>query len=307
MTILVTGIAGGLARRVAMRLQGEGRAVVGVDYREAAPLPGITTYRASYVKTAIEDVFRRHAVEAVLHLGRVGNLSERIDMRFDLNVVGSQRIMALCLAHGVKALVVLSTFHIYGAHPRNHTPISEDDPLRAGHEFPEIADAIQLDNMASTWIWRHPETRVVVLRPTNVIGPTIQNTMSKILRRPRVPYLLGFDPMTQFVHEDDLTAAVAAALDGHARGVFNIAGSAALPWTRAIELAGARPLPVPGSMLRFAARVFGGLPDYLVNFVKYPCVLTDQAFRDAFGWAPEARVREALASIVAEAKRGATA
>jgi len=118
--ILITGFAGGLAQRTARLLLEKGREVVGVDYRPAPPLPGVTLYRASYNKTAIEDVFRRHSVESVLHLGRVGNLSEAMEKRFELNVVGTQKIMNLCLAHGVKSLVVLSTFHIYGAHPKNH-------------------------------------------------------------------------------------------------------------------------------------------------------------------------------------------
>ncbi|MCW8138394.1 MAG: NAD-dependent epimerase/dehydratase family protein, partial [Planctomycetota bacterium] len=181
MATLITGIAGGLAQRVAEKLNAGGEHVVGVDYRHVdgieQRIPGVSVYRASYNKTAIEDVFRRHDVRALLHLGRVGNLSESIDKRFELNVIGSQKLMSLCLQHEVESLVVLSTFHIYGAHPRNHVPISEDDPLRAGTEFPQIADAIQLDNMATTWIYQHRAVRTVVLRATNVVGPHIDNTM----------------------------------------------------------------------------------------------------------------------------------
>src|SRR5439155_1906761 len=137
-----------------------GEEVVGVDYRRVPALDGIATYRASYNKTAIEDVFRRHQPRSVLHLGRIGNLAEDAELRFEMNVVGTQKIMQLCLQYKAASLVVLSTFHIYGAHPRNHIPISEEDPLRSGPEFPEIADAIQLDNMATTWVHQHREVRV---------------------------------------------------------------------------------------------------------------------------------------------------
>ncbi|HSN99184.1 MAG TPA: NAD-dependent epimerase/dehydratase family protein [Candidatus Nanopelagicales bacterium] len=305
MTILITGIAGGLARRVATRLVERGRAVVGVDYRAAPLLDGVALERASYNKTAIEDVFRRHhPISGVLHLGRIGNLSEQIERRFDLNVIGSRKIRDICLSHRIPALVVLSTFHVYGAHPNNHTPISEEDPLRAGYEFPEIADAIQLDNMASTWIYQHPEIRTVVLRPTNVVGPTIQNTMSKLLRMRRAPVLMGFNPMTQFVQEDDLCAAILAALDGEARGVFNVAGGAALPWRTALELAGTKELPVPGSLAKAYLQRFSAFPAYLLNFLKYPCVISDRAFREATGWAPRVGVREALRSTATAAREG---
>lgn len=297
--ILITGLGGGLARRTASLLVKEGREVVGVDYRPAPELPGVTIYRASYNKTAIEDVFRRHSIESVLHLGRVGNLSEEMEKRFELNVIGTQKIMKLCLAHEVKSLVVLSTFHIYGAHPKNHTPISEDDPLRAGPDFPEIADAIQLDNMATTWVYRHPEVSVSVLRPVNVVGPTIRNTMSTFLRLPRVPYLAGYNPMTQFIHEDDLANAIVTAMRGSQRGVFNVVGGDAVPWRTALEIVGAKTLPIPSSLVKLYLKAFSHFPQHLMDFFKYPCVLTDRAFREAFGWRAEVDVRRTLESTVA--------
>jgi UDP-glucose 4-epimerase len=303
MAILITGIAGGLSQRTAVRLRAEGHEVVGVDYRATPSIPGVVTYRKSYNKTAIEDVFRRHAFEAVLHLGRVGNLTEGVEKRFELNVLGSQRIMDLCLSYGVRALVVLSTFHIYGAHPRNPTPISEEDPLRAGYDFPQIADAIQLDNMASTWVYKHPEVRTAVLRPTNVVGPTIRNAMSNFLRLSRVPHLAGYNPMTQFVHEDDLARAIAAALAGGVRGVYNVAGGAAVPWRTALDLAGARTFPLPSGLVKAYLRAFSAFPEYLVNFFQYPCVITDAVFREAAGWEPSVSVRETLVSTAAGAKR----
>ena len=300
-SILITGIAGGLARRTAALLQSRGHVVTGVDYREAQPIPGVVLHRASYDKTAIEDVFRHRSFDAVLHLGRVGNLTEEMEKRFDLNVLGSQKIMNLCLSYGVRSLVVLSTFHIYGAHARNPTPISEGDPLRAGYDFPQIADAIQLDNMASTWVYQHAEVRTVVLRPTNVVGPHIQNAMSRLLRRPRIPYLAGYNPMIQLVHEDDLTRAIVAASSGEARGVYNVAGGAAVPWRTALALTGAKTFPLPSSLVKAYLRAFSSFPEYLVNFVKYPCVISDAVFRQAFDWAPEKSVRETLASTAGRA------
>jgi UDP-glucose 4-epimerase len=258
--------------------------------------------RAHYNKTIIEDVFRHSAFDTVLHLGRTGSFKEAAGKRFDLNVVGSQKIMNLCLQHGVKNLLVLSTFHIYGADPANHIPIAEDEPLRAGLEFPQIADAIQMDNMASTWVYRHPEVRTIVLRPTSVIGPTVRNTMSEFLRQARVPYLLGFNPMSQFLHEDDMARAVLSAWQSGHRGIFNIAGPAVIPWRTALELCRARTFPIPWPLTRLYVEVAGSLPHYLINFFRYPCVITDRAFREATGWSPELSIEDTLWSTVAEAR-----
>jgi len=302
--LLITGIAGGLARLVAQRAAAMGHQVVGVDYRASAPIDGVDIRKANYNKTAIEDVFRSGPFDAVLHLGRVGNLKESLGKRFDLNVIGSQKLMNLCLAHKVPTLIVLSTFHIYGAHPANHIPISESDPLRAGIEFPQIADAIQLDNMSSTWVYQYPEVRTVVLRPTNVVGPTIQNTMSRFLRARRVPVLMGFNPMTQFVHEDDLANAVFAALLGTSKGVYNVAGSAVIPWREALRMAKAETFALPSTVAKLYMKAASPFPEYLLNFFMYPCVISDALFRNTFAWTPNVSIHETIESTV-RARRAA--
>lgn len=311
-TVLVTGIAGGLAQRIARTLHDHQYTVVGVDYRTLPPASAfpenVVLVRAHYNKTGIEDVFRRHRPSLVLHLGRVGNLKEQLEKRFELNVVGSQKITAMCLKYDVRRLVVLSTFHVYGADPINHTPISEEDPLRAGTEFPEIADAIHLDQHAVMTMYRHPQLQTVVLRPCNVIGPTIQNAMSKFLRQPRIPVMMGFDPMVQFIHEQDLTAAILAVAESSPIGVFNVTGKSALPWHTAVEIAGARPIPAPSTVafayLRVAGLFAPTLPPYLINFIKHPCVISDDALRRTFDWQPKVNEVEAIRSTVTRSGSG---
>ncbi|MCC6747401.1 MAG: NAD-dependent epimerase/dehydratase family protein [Deltaproteobacteria bacterium] len=309
-TALITGIAGGLAREAGRALQRRGYRVVGVDYRALpAPLGYPAEFvQASYNKTYIEDAFRQAQPEVVLHLGRVGNLKEQMGKRFDLNVIGSRKVMDLALKYGARRLVVLSTFHIYGAHPHNHIPINEEEPLRAGAEFPQLADAIQLDNQALQWLYRHPEVPTVILRPCNVIGSEIQNAMSNFLRMPAVPFMMGFDPMVQFIDQRDLVSALLAAIEGHAVGVFNVAGRGTVPWREALSATGSLQIPVPSPVasayLRLAGLWSAAFPPYLINFFMYPCVITDDAFRRAASWEPEIGQLEAVRATVGV--RGAT-
>ncbi len=302
--VLVTGIAGSLAQLTAARLVERGHEVVGIDYRPVHRLlsPEIQIYRANYNKTRIEDIVRRHRPERVLHLGRVGNLKERMNKRFDLNVVGSAKIMELCLKHGVEQLIVLSTFHIYGAHAHNHIPILEDEPLRAPTTFPQLGDAVQLDNMACQWVYRHRAMRTVVLRPSNVIGPNIRNAISTYLRHRALVYLAGFSPMWQFVHETDMVAAILAALDEDAFGIFNKAGNGALPLVEALELTGARLLPVPGPVadiaIHLGRRLTRVVPNYLLDFLRYPVVISDARAREKLGYNPTAGIEESIRDTV---------
>lgn len=301
---LITGIAGGLARLLAEKLSRRGYETIGVDYRHV-PIPPrclSNCYRANYNKTKIEDIFRRHRPTHVFHLGRVGNLKERMGKRFDLNVVGSRKVLDLTLKYDTQRLVVLSTFHIYGAHPHNHIPIYENEPLRAGEAFPQIADAIQLDTQATQWAYRHQQVGTVVLRPSNIIGPNIRNAMSTALRSPVVPGIFGFSPMVQFIHEEDLVRAIVQVAEGQAVGVYNVTGLGSLPWREAVKIAGAREIPVPAALaesyLRLARLFYSELPPYLVRFFKYPCVIADDAIRREFDWVPRRGQEEAIRDTV---------
>lgn len=304
-TALITGITGGLAQLVGAELAKRNFKIVGVDYRPLKNILGYPAeiYQANYNKTRIADIFRRHRPSCVLHLGRVGNLKERMGKRFDLNVVGSGKIMELCVKHEVQRLLILSTFHIYGAHPHNHIPIYEEEPLRAGPQFPQIADAIQLDNMATTWIWRHPEVKTVLLRPCNVVGPNIKNAISRFLRQRFLPVILGFDPMTQFIHESDLKEALVATTETQDVGVYNVAGISPIPWREALSLAPGQIVPVPSTLaslyLSMGRSLGTSLPPYLVNFQKYPCVVATDAIRSTFGWEPRVSEVDAIRSTVA--------
>jgi UDP-glucose 4-epimerase len=307
-TVLITGIAGGLARDVGRALQLRGHRIIGVDYRPAALLDyPATVYQANYNKTKIEDIFRRHKPGVVLHLGRVGNLKESAGKRFDLNVVGSQKVLDQAVRHGARRLVVLSTFHIYGAHPMNHIPIFEDDPLRAGGDFPQISDAIQLDNLALNWIYKHPEMKTALLRPANVVGPHLRNAISGFLRQRVIPVMLGFNPMVQFIHADDLRDAVLAVTEHDGVGVFNVTGVGAIPWREAVDITGGRALPIPSALatayLTIAGRFAPALPPYLVNFFKYPCIISDARLRETFDWEPRIDQAEAVRRTVNEAPR----
>jgi len=300
--VLITGIVGSLARLLANKLLERGDEIVGVDYR---PRPlglnaDIKFYQGNYNKRIIEDVFRRHKPQKVLHLGRVGNLKTGANKRFDLNVMGSAKIMELSLEYDVERLVVFSTFHIYGAHPHNHIPIFENEPLRAAQTFPQLADAVQLDNQASMWVYRHRKLKTVVLRPCTVIGAHINNAFSKYLRRQTQTYMIGFSPMWQFIDETDMMDALQLAADSDAPGVFNVAGAGAVPLVAALELTGANLVPVPAPLAELVLNWSGSMtiPSYFLDFLKYPCVISDAAFRETFGYEPQISVEQSIRSTV---------
>lgn len=299
---MITGMCGGLARLVAARLEADYQ-VIGVDPRPRSPHipPQLAFVRADYAKSRMLDVFRQHELEGVIHIGRRGVTSENAYVRFDQNVIGTAKILEACARHGVRKVVVLSSFHVYGAHPFNPTPITEDQPLRASQSIPELADAVQLDNTASTWMWQNRDVRTAILRPVNILGPSLSNAMCRFFRSPVLPYLAGFDPMMQFIHEEDMAQAIEQAYRHDLRGIFNVAGGSTVPFTLALALLGGLRVPVPHL---FAFPLVGALaslhvtfPAHLMDFFRYPCVLSDEAFRAATRYAPTRDTSTTLRSV----------
>lgn len=298
--VLITGAAGGLAEVVADTLKGRFE-LFGVDPRPLAQgktFPG-QFFQVDYRQRKMADLFRLHQFDAVIHLGRVPIAARvRKMQRFNVNVLGTRSLLDLALKYNVKSVVVLSTFHVYGAHQHNHLYISEEDPLLASQTFPEIVDAVELDNVSVAFSLRNPKVRTVILRPTNIIGDRIRNQISQFLRGKMCPVLLGYDPMWQFIHEQDMANSILLALEGKKSGIYNVTGEGVIAFSHAIRLSGGTPMPVPSflsgaviSGLKLAGMYF---PRHLVDFFKYPVVISDKAFRKDFGYEPRISTADAL-------------
>jgi UDP-glucose 4-epimerase len=144
--------------------------------------------------------------------------------------------------------------------------------------------------------------RTIILRPCNVVGPHLSNAMSRFLRLRTVPYLVGFSPMMQFIHEEDLAEAISLALETGARGVFNVVGPGAVPLKVAIRETGGTAVPLLETVAREAVtRLFSyGLypfPADAIDFAKYPCTIDGRRFRDATGFKPLFTLEETLRSV----------
>jgi len=301
MKILVTGASGAIARLVASALSPKYE-WVGVDPR---PCPSENHFPgeflvADYHGRKLDEVFKKHQFYAVMHLGRIRESQKYSPQyRFQMNVIGTQKLLELCRTHGVKNLVILSTYHVYGAHRLNPLVISEDAPLRASQGFPELSDAVEMDHAATHFMWKAREVRTTILRPTNVIGKHVRNTICSLLRSGICPRVFGFDPLMQFIDEKDLARALILALENPVPGIFNVAGEGVIALSHAIRHAQAMAVPIPpvvtASLVRILAEVSRiPFPPYLLEFFKYPTIISDDLFRKTFGYQPKVKTVQSL-------------
>ena len=300
--VLVTGAAGGLGRLVTRALL-EKHAVVGVDAARWKGRPaGMAFHVVDLRKRRFEDVIRTERPRAVVHLGLVRHFRKTDRERHANNVGGTRILIDHCLKYGVERLVALSSGYVYGAFAENPYEIDEEAPLSASRTYPEIRDLVEVDTLLSGNIYRHPELRISVLRPVNTLGPRVPSTVREYLRQPRVPTILGFNPMLAFIHERDLLRAILLAVERELRGVFNVVGPGAVPLHTAIEETGGRAMPIPDPPARWLfERLFRyGMAPYpagLIDFLKYPCSLSGTRFVEATDFRCEYGLPEIFASI----------
>jgi len=305
--VLVTGASGALARLVSSAINGKYE-LIGVDPRPAPSanhFPG-EFFVADYHNRKLDEVFRNHQFDAVLHLGRIRE-SQKVSShyRFQMNVIGTQKLLDLCAANGVKDLIVMSTYHVYGAHRTNALHLTEESPLRASLSFPELADAVELDHVATTFMWKNRDVRTTVLRPVNIIGKHVRNTICTLLRSGLCPKIVGFDPLMQFIDEKDAARALILALESKVSGAYNVAGEGVIAYSHSIKTANAVAIPIPPfgtasvvRMLESMSKI--GFPHYLMDYFKYPAIVNDSAFRRQFGYRPKVKTVQSLKNLGAE-------
>jgi UDP-glucose 4-epimerase len=63
----------------------------------------------------------------------------------------------------------------------------------------------------------------------------------------------GFDPLLQFVEEDDVIRSLEHVTHDRIPGVFNVAGAGKVPWSEVVSACGAAILPLPPLCTRLAA------------------------------------------------------
>ena len=293
-SVLIIGIQGALAQITSEILIRNNPSIKihGVDSRpikNGIERTQLTTQQIRYTRTNFEKVFREHAFDSVLHLGRLGHTrsTNDINRRIDINLIGTNTILELAHKFNCKKMVILSTHHVYGALPDNPMFLKEDAPLRASFKFPELRDVVEMDQMCTNWMWKNQnQIETIVLRPSNIIGPTIKNSITQYLRTSYAPLPMDYNPMFQFIHEFDMATIISEALSKLPTGIYNVAGDDVISLHQAVKLINTKKIPVPLIALEQIAKFLTPIwkfPKYLIDYIKYPSTLDNSELKKHLG------------------------
>jgi nucleoside-diphosphate-sugar epimerase len=191
MNLLVTGVAGFIGSRTAEMLLKAGTSVVGVDSLNDYYDVRLKTHRLDSLKAydnfvfyqgdiedirAIDGVFSRHKIEAVL------NLAARAGVRYSIqnpqvyvstNVLGTANLLEMMRKHAVKKMVLASTSSLYAGQAM---PFKEDLPVNTPIS-PYAASKKAAEVLAYSYHYLF-DIDVTVLRYFTVYGPAGRPDMS---------------------------------------------------------------------------------------------------------------------------------
>jgi len=307
--VAITGLNSFVGQRLTERLVAapRGPRVVGIDLRRPLRFEGQVGFRRLDLTHPTADgelaaILEQERADVVVHLAF--RSSPTVDLEYDheLETIGSLHVMHACSAAKVRRLVIASTTMLYGPRPTNPNFLSETRAL-AGHPDAHcIQNRVEAEELLRSWAPRHPDVEVCVLRHCWIMGPSYVDHVVRYFERPIVPVVLGYDPLLQFIHEDDLLRVFEQATLASHPGVYNVVGRGVLPLSTLLALAGKRSLPLPGSLLYRLANYpsqgqTGDLPAGFFDYLRYLWIADGERGWREFG-EPLYTTKEAWISFV---------
>jgi UDP-glucose 4-epimerase len=295
-TILITGAAGAVGSALLALLANKpGFKVIATDIREPENLPENAVFARMDVRgTDPDTLIGQHKPDVVVHLASIVTPSKDStrDFEYAVDVTGSQNVLAACITHKVRRLVVTSSGAAYGYHPENKVALTESDPIRGNHEFAYSWHKSLVEEMLAEARTDAPTLEQVVLRVGTVLGAGMENQITAMFHKSRLLGLTGYDSPFVFIWNHDLARILLrAATDGPA-GIFNVAGDGAMRVQDLAEAMGKSIRWVPAGLIKSALRIAKplGLSRYgpeQVRFLQYRPVLDNTALKTGFGYTPE--------------------
>ncbi len=306
--VLVDGVAGYWGGRVSERLMAEPDLhVIGLDTQPPQQGSGIDFIQVDPRNSLLVELLKEEKVHTYIHLAFLES-DRPSETAFEFNVMGTMKVLSACAEAHVKRVVLKSSTLIYGAEPGNSAFLREDHPLNAKPNFGTLRDLIEIENFCTGFRSQSPEVQLTLLRFANIIGPSVDSPLTRFLRDDAAPMLLGFDPVVQVIHEEDVVNALVHAAIYEVPGVYNIAAQGAMPLFKLTGLAGKFPVPVFHPIAYLGESFLG--PQFTplsFDYLRYPCVGDLQRMREELEFNPTYLAEDAVRDFAAQRKHKAAA
>jgi nucleoside-diphosphate-sugar epimerase len=314
MRVVVVGATGNVGTSVLDALAADPQVseIVGLARRR----PELEKPKVSWAQADIaSDELAPHfaGADAVVHLAWAIQPSHDEPVMERTNVLGSRRVFEAVAAAGVGSLVYASSVGAYGEGPKDER-VDESWPTDGIPTSAYSRHKVAVERLLDEFEGANPGVRTVRMRPGLIfkreaaseirrlfIGPLLPN----MLVRPRLIPFVPDVPRLRFqaLHADDVADAYRRAVVRDVRGAFNLAAEPAIGPEELGSVLRARPVRLPGGVLRAAADL-----SWRAHLQPADAGWVDLAFgvplmdvsraRQELGWEPAMTSLEALAELL---------
>ena len=319
MRILLTGVAGFIASKVAELLLAGGHTVIGVDNLNDAYDPRLKEHRLQDLlrrdgltferldicdRPILERLWAAHGpFDAVINLAARAGVRQSVEdpwVYVETNITGTLNLLELCRAEGVNKFVLASTSSLYGA--TSVQPFSEDQDTSRPLS-PYAASKKGAEALCHTYHYLHG-IDITVCRYFTVYGPAGRPDMSlfrfcRWISEGQPVEIYGDGHQSRdFTYVDDIARGTIAGLAPLGYEVINLGGDRPVRLDRiihlvsemsgrepAIEYRPAHPADVPATWARVekAQRLLGWRPEVGIEEGLRRCVAWYQENRELAG------------------------
>ncbi|HEX2642858.1 MAG TPA: GDP-mannose 4,6-dehydratase [Thermoanaerobaculia bacterium] len=299
MHVLVTGVGGFIGAHLARHLLAQGDRVTGTYLDTPPDLPGVDLHEVDLLDRAgLEALVRRAEPDAVVSLAglsHVGDSWKRMADYFEVNVLGTENLLAAASAAGNRPVVIASSAEVYGAVPEERQPIREEE--RVAPNTPYALTKAASERLALS-------KGAVVARSFNMVGPGQARTfalpafaeqLAAIDRGEAEPVLRvgNLEARRDFVHVEDGAAAYRLLAErGEPGGIYNIASGRTASMSEALE----------GLMRVAGLQVRVEVDPERLRPLDLPVLCGDPSRLLALGWKPRFNLDDALGDLWAETR-----
>src|SRR5436305_4129813 len=323
MRVVVVGATGNVGTALLRVLAAEPAvdSVLGVARRLPEGRPPKTEWRrADVTRDDLTEAF--DGADAVVHLAWAIQPSRDEAQLHAVNVHGSEHVFDAAARAGVSSVVYASSVGAYSPGPKDRR-VDERWPTNGIESSFYARHKAAVERILDAFEQRHPEMRVVRLRPGLIFSREAATEIRRYFAGPLVPGALmrpGLIPIVPAVDRlrfpavpsRDVAEAYRLALVREVRGPFNIAAEPVLDPDELGHILGARPVGMPARVLRVAADVTWRLhlqpspPGWVDMALAVPLMDVTRA-REELGWQPGLTSADALLDLLAGMRAAAGA
>ncbi len=311
--VAITGISGYLGTRLVHLLEKDPaiQKVVGIDLKPPQGTFSKLEFYRQDINVPLDQILKINDVTVMIHLVFLVDPIHDSRLMEKINVGGTRNVLSACEKAGVCRILMASSGTAYGAHADNPEFLKEKDTLRGNKDYQYARDKVLMEEVCEAYQKKHSESDIIIFRPAVIMGPHVNNFISRYMLKPLVFGIRGYDPYMQFVHEDDIADIFYRFIRQGRGGAYNVAPDDRLKFSEVAKRFGRNLVYLPSSVIYpltdFAwhgrMSFLTEAPSSLLNFIRYPWVLNNEKLKSEIGFTYRYSTEQALMDYIKTLKK----